>query len=196
MTEERKPGRIRNGVERLVREMGLEDLADFLGVGNADKGDGEESAETVSRAEYDALYAAYTRVEQEVEGFKVRLKREYTAEIVRAENNVLGSAFIALDALEGALRSLDLVEVDSEVKERIAGGLAMQRDTTLADLARKYEVRPVLSMGTVADPKYHHVVSEIPSKKPKGTIAYVIEAGYTRNDLLIREAKVVVSKGE
>ena len=101
-----------------------------------------------------------------------------------------------MDALEGALQSLDSISIDPDAKEKMAKGFRMQRDATLTYLERTYGVKTVASVGVQADPKSHNVVSAIPSDQPKGVILYVIEVGYTRNDPLIREAKVVVAKGE
>ncbi len=180
-------------LESLAEDLGLTDLVDKLKVKNAEA---DNTEETISRKEYYALRQAYVRLEQEVEKYKVRLRREHEQAVARAESKALESAFKALDALEGALQSLEAIKFDDKIKEQIERGIVLQRDTTLTYLSRDYQVSLVPSVGFQANPEHHHVVSEIGSEKPKGIIVYVIEAGYMRNGTLIREAKVVVAKGE
>lgn len=180
-------------LESLAQEMGLADLVDTLKV----KDDaGKNNDKTVSPGEYEKLSLAYGRLEQEIEGYKARLRREHDQSVRHAESKALESSFRALDALEGALQSLDVINLNPEIKEQIAQGILLQRDVTLAYLARTYGVNPVSSIGTQADPQYHHVVSEIPSEYSKGTIVAVIQVGYTRDGELIREAVVAVAGGE
>ncbi len=178
-------------IEHLAKEMGISDLVEKL---DSKVKTEEADVETVSRKEYGVLRQAYARLEQEIEGYKARLRREHQQSVYRAESNALESSFKALDALEGALQYLESSELDSEVRKHIAAGIELQRDATLAYLAKTYKVNPLPSVGSQANPQYHHVVSEIPSEQPKGTIIAVIRVGYTRNGELIREAMVAVAK--
>jgi len=194
MTKERKSffDEITDTVENLAKELGLTDLIDELSP--AKRTENSPDPEGASKAQYDALRKTYARLEQEIDGYKTRLAREQQQAIFRAEGQAFEVAFTVLDDLEGALQSLDKMELDPEQRAKIAEGFTMRREASLTLLARKYDVKPIPSLGYQANPQYHHVLSEIASEQPKGVIVHVVEVGYTRNGEMIREAKVVVAK--
>ncbi len=193
MAEEQKGflDELADAFKDLAKDTGLSDLVDKLKVKD---GIPEKTKETISQKEYDELRQAYVRLEQEVEKYKTRLCREHEQAVYHAESNVLESAFKALDALEGAVQSLEKMDLSPELRAKIAEGFTMQRDAVLDYLDRNYTVRPISSVGVQADPQYHKVLSEVPSGEVKGVIVYMVKVGYTRNGQVIREAEVVVAR--
>ena len=61
----------------------------------------------------------------------------------------------------------------------------------------KNGIERIESMDKPFDPDKHKVVQEIPSDKPAGVIVQELQPGYTiGGDRILREATVIVSKGE
>jgi molecular chaperone GrpE len=65
----------------------------------------------------------------------------------------------------------------------------------LARLAR-FGVKPIEALGVRFDPNLHEALFEIPDEtKPAGTVAQVVEQGYTIGERVLRPAKVGVTRG-
>jgi molecular chaperone GrpE len=59
----------------------------------------------------------------------------------------------------------------------------------------RFGVRRIEALGAPFDPSLHEAMAEIEdSEHPPGTVARVLEDGYTLNGRLLRPARVVVSR--
>ncbi|MBL1258355.1 MULTISPECIES: nucleotide exchange factor GrpE [unclassified Methylocystis] len=126
------------------------------------------------------------RAEKEVADAKLygvtSLAREMLAfvdNLRRAAESVPAEARAALDPVAATL--LDGIGV-------------IERDF-LSRLAR-YGVKPIEALGAKFDPNLHEALYEMPDEtKPAGTVAQVMEQGYTIGERVLRPAKVGVTRG-
>lgn len=100
------------------------------------------------------------------------------------------------DNLRRALDSVDAeARKSSEVVETLMTGVEMTERALLSVLERS-GIKRLDPLGQRFDSNAHEALFEIPDPtQPQGTVAQVIEAGYTLNDRLLRPAKVGVTKG-
>ena len=100
------------------------------------------------------------------------------------------------DNLRRALDSVDAeARTSSEVVETLMTGVEMTERALLSVLERS-GIKRLDPLGQRFDSNAHEALFEIPDPtQPQGTVAQVIEAGYTLNDRLLRPAKVGVTKG-
>jgi len=100
------------------------------------------------------------------------------------------------DNLRRALDSIDAeARTSSEVVETLMTGVEMTERALLSVLERS-GIKRLDPLGQRFDSNAHEALFEIPDPtQPQGTVAQVIEAGYTLNDRLLRPAKVGVTKG-
>jgi molecular chaperone GrpE len=96
----------------------------------------------------------------------------------------------ALDHLPAAARE----SADAATKSLIEGVEVTERDF-LSRLTR-HGVKKLEPLGERFDPNLHEALFEVPDESvPAGTVAQVVESGYTIGDRVLRPAKVGVSKG-
>jgi molecular chaperone GrpE len=97
----------------------------------------------------------------------------------RAEEAVPAEARAALEPIAATL---------------LDGLLVTERDF-LSRLGR-FGVKPIEALGAKFDPNLHEALYEIPDEsQPAGTVAQVMEQGYTIGDRVLRPAKVGVTRG-
>jgi molecular chaperone GrpE len=74
-------------------------------------------------------------------------------------------------------------------------GLIVTERDFLSRLSR-FGVKPIEALGAKFDPNLHEALYEIPDEsQPAGTVAQVMEQGYTIGDRVLRPAKVGVTRG-
>lgn len=98
------------------------------------------------------------------------------------------------DNLERALAAAEPQSPDSVRDAALAEGVqATQR--TLLSLLERFGIRQIQALGATFDPAFHEAMMEDddPSHAP-GTVARVLQNGYTIHDRLLRPARVVVAK--
>lgn len=133
----------------------------------------------------------------EMENLRRRTEREV------ADAKIYGVANFARDMLtfnDNMTRAL--ANVPAEVRavadpalQSFVEGMELTQRDFLSRLAR-HGVKPVVAQGTKFDPNLHEVLFEIPDEsQPHGTVAQVMEEGYTIGDRVLRPAKVGTSKG-
>ncbi|HBT42307.1 MAG TPA: nucleotide exchange factor GrpE [Rhodospirillaceae bacterium] len=100
------------------------------------------------------------------------------------------------DNLRRALDSVDAeARKSSDVVETLMTGVEMTERALLSVLERS-GIKRLDPLGERFDSNAHEALFEVPDPtQPQGTVAQVIEAGYTLNDRLLRPAKVGVTKG-
>ena len=69
-------------------------------------------------------------------------------------------------------------------------------DQQLKSALEKEGVKRIEAVGQEFDPKVHEALAQIPSEYEEGTVAAIIQNGYTMHDKLIRPVRVAVSAGQ
>src|SRR5215471_7923747 len=96
----------------------------------------------------------------------------------------------ALDAVTPELRE----SADTAVKALIEGVELTERE--LLRVLEKHGVKKLEPLGNKFDPNLHQAMYEVPDPSvPSGTVAQVVQAGYTIGDRVLRPALVAVTKG-
>lgn len=97
-------------------------------------------------------------------------------------------------AVEHAKKQLEEGKsADSFVQNLLTGIEMVQKQ--LGDALKKHHIEKMEILGTVFDPNFHQVISQIDdSSKPAGTIVDVMQTGYMIGDRVLREAMVIVTK--
>ena len=96
----------------------------------------------------------------------------------------------ALDAVTPELRA----SADTAVKALIEGVELTERE--LLKVLEKHGVKKLEPLGSKFDPNLHQAMYEVPDPSvPAGTVAQVVQAGYTIGDRVLRPALVAVTKG-
>jgi len=95
----------------------------------------------------------------------------------------------AMDSIEPEVRKSD------PAVDKVIEGLELTERQMLATFER-YGIKPVAALGEKFDHNVHEALFEVEDRsRPAGTVAQVLETGYTLNDRLLRPAKVGVAKG-
>ena len=120
-----------------------------------------------------------------------------------ADERVYGIASFARDILgvaDNMRRALDAVtpelreSADSAVKALIEGVELTERE--LLRVLEKHGVKKLEPLGAKFDPNLHQAMYEVPDPSvPSGTVAQVMQAGYTIGERVLRPAMVAVAKG-
>jgi molecular chaperone GrpE len=120
-----------------------------------------------------------------------------------ADERVYGIASFARDVLavaDNMRRALDAVgadlraSADAGVKALIEGVELTERE--LLKVLEKHGVKKLEPVGAKFDPNLHQAMYEVPDESvPAGTVAQVMQAGYTIGERVLRPALVAVTKG-
>jgi molecular chaperone GrpE len=120
-----------------------------------------------------------------------------------ADERVYGIASFARDMLgvaDNMRRALEAVtpelraSADTGVKALIEGVELTERE--LLKVLEKHGVKKLEPLGAKFDPNLHQAMYEVPDPSvPPGTVAQVMQAGYTIGDRVLRPAMVAVTKG-
>jgi len=98
------------------------------------------------------------------------------------------------DNLRRAVDAAPRDSADAAVTTLIEGVTLMERDF-ISRLAR-FQVKPIEAEGQRFDPNWHEALFEIPDEsKPAGTVAQVVEQGFSIGERVLRPAKVGVTRG-
>lgn len=159
----------------------LEDEVEALGRVLADKDEALEAA----RGKAEAARA-------EVDGVRVRIKRDADRTIERKHRAVLVSFLEVADDLDRVVQELGT----HGVAPAIAQGVQMVRSKLHAVLTQhRAQHRP--SLGRPFDPAHHEAVGVVPATDatPAGSVVEVLREGYELDEQTLRPARVVVAKG-
>ncbi len=148
-------------------------------------------------AENAALKDKLLRAMAEAENIRRRAEKEI------ADGKLYGITNFAREMLpfaDNLRRAAESVPVEARgrldpVAAALMDGLAVTERDFLARLAR-FGVKPIEALGAKFDPNLHEALYEIPDEaQPAGTVAQVMELGYTIGDRVLRPAKVGVTRG-
>jgi molecular chaperone GrpE len=133
----------------------------------------------------------------EMENLRRRTEREI------ADGRLYGIANFARDVLaiaDNMRRALDAVGADARaamdggMKPLFEGVELTERE--LQKVLEKHGVRKLEPQGAKFDPNVHQAMYEVPDPSlPAGTVAQVVQDGYTIGDRVLRPALVAVAKG-
>jgi molecular chaperone GrpE len=131
----------------------------------------------------------------ETENVRRRGEREREDTARYAISRFAGDILSVADNLRRALDSVPAAALESNefVAKLVDGVGATERE--LLRIFEKNGVKRLDPQGRKFDPNFHEVLFEIPTADtPAGTVAQVLEAGYTIGDRLLRPARVAVAK--
>jgi molecular chaperone GrpE len=172
---------------------------------------GTEPAGETSPAGTDAAADSMEALTREVAELKDRLLRALAemenlrrrTEKQVADERVYGIANFARDTLgvaDNMRRALDAVSpelretADAGVKALIEGVELTERE--LIKVLDKHGVKKLEPLGAKFDPNLHQAMYEVPDASvPAGTVAQVVQAGYTIGERVLRPALVAITKG-
>jgi molecular chaperone GrpE len=149
------------------------------------------------RLEASALKDKVLRAMAEAENTRRRAEKEIADARVYGVTNFAREILPFVDNLRRAAESVPAearAGLDP-VARALLDGLVVTEKDFLSRLGR-FGVKPIEAMGAKFDPNLHEALYEIPDEsQPSGTVAQVMEQGYTIGDRVLRPAKVGVTRG-
>ncbi len=145
------------------------------------------------KEENQKLKDSFLRAYAEAENTKKRCQQEIEKNSKFAISSFAKELLGVADNLQRALSAAD-DETKAKCEAFIKGVELTQNELT--KVFGKFGIKKMESLNKVFDPNFERVVQEVEDKeKPAGTIIAELQAGYTLNDRILREAMVVVTKG-
>lgn len=150
-----------------------------------------------SQTEIASLKDKVLRTLAEMENLRRRTEREVADAKAYGVTGFARDMLTFADNLRRAVESIpadSLAGVDAPIKSFIEGVEVTERDF-LSRLAR-HGVKKLEPQGQKFDPNFHEALFEIPDESvPTGTVAQVVESGYSIGERVLRPAKVGVTRG-
>lgn len=144
-----------------------------------------ESAETVDKAEYTALYDKYLRLVAEFDNFKKRTQKEKEEIYSLAKTDVVMNLLPIIDNFERA----EKFSQDKNLEE----GMALIRKQ-FNEFLKKIGIEEIEAEGQLFDPNLHNaVLHEDREDLPENTVSEVLQKGYKLGEKVIRYAMVKVA---
>lgn len=142
-----------------------------------------------AQQEREAFKDQYLRARAEIENIRRRSADELTKARKFAVEGFAESLIPVRDSLEAALNQ------EEQSVEALLEGVK----TTLRQLDGAFERHQLCEVapqvGDTFDPHLHQAISNVPSDQKKGTVAQLLQKGYTLSDRVLRPAMVMVSAG-
>jgi len=150
--------------------------------------------ENVQQPEVELLAAEkdkYVRLLAEFENMRKRQERERAELVKYAHEEVIIESLKIYDDLE---RSLAAFKAKEGMDPNLVKGLQMVYDN-MRELMKKYDVKPIESVGKPFDPNRHEALAHLETKDaPDGHVVEEFQKGYTLAGRVVRTAKVKVAK--
>jgi molecular chaperone GrpE len=128
------------------------------------------------------------RIAAEFENYKKRTRREWELLEQKAKAELITDILGVLDDFDRALEAL------GEREDHVADGVKLIVNG-LKDVLKRVGVEEIEAFDSRFDPQYHEAVGEVENDEfEEGSIAHVVQKGYRLRDILLRPAKVIVSK--
>jgi len=109
----------------------------------------------------------------------------------RLEGDIILEFISAIDIFDLALAEKNRGHLKSESEK----GFMLIR-SQFADVLKRLDVESVKAAEEKFDPAIHEAIEEVPDDAPAGTIIDELQKGYMRRGVLLRPARVKVSKGK
>lgn len=158
---------------------------------------GKESMETELNqkiAMVNALEKKLDRSHKDFDNFKKRNKNELDRQVKMGSKKIILGVIDVLDNLDRALAEAKKNEWKSSVKHLVSGIESIKKG--LLKVLEDNHVEIVDPMGETFDPKFHEAIEMMEDKSvPENTILNVDTKGYLIDGVVLRAAKVHVSKG-
>lgn len=162
----------------------------------SEEASGPSEVETL-QAEVASLKDRLLRTMADMENMRRRTEREIADSRVYGATNFARDMLSVVDNLHRGIESLsdDLRNSDDVALKSFIEGVQLTEADFLSRLTR-HGVKKLDPKGQKFDPNMHEALFEVPDESmPSGTVAQVVEAGYTIGDRVLRPAKVGVSRG-
>ena len=144
-----------------------------------------------------ALKEKALRAMAEAENVRRRAEREVADAKLYGVANFAREMLSFADNLRRAVDSvpIEIRDAPDPAIAALVDGVELTEKDFLSRLAR-FGVRKIDAEGARFDPNQHEALFEIPDEtQPAGTVAQVVEQGYTIGDRVLRPAKVGVTRG-
>jgi molecular chaperone GrpE len=130
------------------------------------------------------------RASAELQNYRRRSSRELERLLTSQKEAVLRDWLEVVDNME---RALETEGSESNPWYRGVKAIYLQ----MMDLLKRYNVEPMRSEGEIFDPRRHEAVAITRSQShEEGVVAEVLQTGYTIDDKVLREARVVIVKND
>ena len=147
--------------------------------------DAEDDPLALCQSQYSELLEKHLRLAADLENIRRRSYQEVEMKVTYAVTNFARDLLEISDNFERAISAQD-----GQIPEGI-----LQIKRQLENALEKQGITAFSSPGERFDPTLHEAIAYVPSDEPEGTVIDEVSRGYTRNDRVIRCAKVTVSKG-
>ncbi|HYC03369.1 MAG TPA: nucleotide exchange factor GrpE [Azospirillaceae bacterium] len=150
---------------------------------------------TLLEAEVASLKDQLMRAMAETENTRRRAQKEREDTAKYAVSNFAKELLAVADNLR---RAVEAVPAETRQGNEQVNNLLIGVEATERQLAASFERAGIVRMepqGQPFDPNFHQVIAEVDSSQPQGSVVQVLQAGYTIHGRLLREAMVMVSKG-
>ncbi len=132
----------------------------------------------------------YVRILAEFDNARKRNERERAELIKYAHEEVIIESLGVYEDLERSLEAVKKFSADANIIKGLELVVGKMRD-----LLKKYDVKPVDSVGKTFDPSCHEALMQIESAEHEdGVIVEEFQKGYLLGDRVVRTAKVKVAK--
>lgn len=130
------------------------------------------------------------RIQAEFINFKSRSEKERSSLIKSANKDLIVKLLPLLDQFELAIQT---ASKETEQNKSFIHGFELLY-AQLIDILKKEGVQVIDCLDKPFDPECHEALIQEESKKESGTVIEVLQKGYSLNSVIIRTAKVKVSK--
>lgn len=158
----------------------------------AREGEGEDLAALLEQAQAQTAeyYEELLRAKAEVENMRRRAEED-VAKARKFGTEAFAESLVPVkDSLEAALATPD--QTPEAWREGVE--ITLKQLTAAFERNMLKEVNPAL--GDKFDPHVHQAISHLPTEYPEGTVAQVLQKGYTIAERVLRPALVTVSSGK
>ena len=162
--------------------MGKEQKKEELSAGKQEAASVEDPRDT----KINDLTESLQRLQAEFENFKKRTEKEKLDFCKYAEKDLITNLLPILDNFELALNN-------TQEGSEFIKGIELIYAQLVSELEKK-GLEKIESLGQKFDPYKHEALMQEESKEKEGTILEELQKGYQLNNLIIRTAKVKVSK--
>lgn len=135
----------------------------------------------------------YLRTNAEFDNIKKRMEREKREAINYAAEEFSRDLLPAIDSLELAIDSLNEIDADEEIKNKMKEGINL----TIEQFKKAFEKHgiKVVDIEEGFNPHFHEAIMQVESDKhEKGDIVQIFQKGYTIKDRVLRPAMVSIAK--
>ena len=150
----------------------------------------EEAPEEEDEPDAEVYKDRWVRLAAEFDNYKKRTGRERAALIQSANESLIRDLLPLVDSVDRAIAHADGDTESDAFKE----GVRMIMEE-LPKILENRGLKEIDASGKPFDPNLHEALMQVAGEREAGTVAEVIERGYSLGERVLRHAKVVVSEG-